>query len=226
MDDEPEDCSAHGQWPSEARKKRASEPTISYNSTQHLDSSLSGSRNLALADSDLARSGSQHGRSSPSPSRPFAPDPLGLNLVHASPNPILDIIFVHGLGGTSRGTWSWERNPSNFWPPWLLDDSEFSAARIFTFGYNANFSGQYTSLNILDFAKDLLFSMKTYSGDYQQGDVLIGEACFPKFLDHNNVYSYYLIASHYFRSSLYGRSHCQKGVFEHSINKSQSLEEA
>ncbi|KAI4136572.1 MAG: hypothetical protein LQ341_005546, partial [Variospora aurantia] len=78
--------------------------------------------------------------------------------------------------GSSRSTWSWERDPSNFWPPWLVKEAEFSKARIFTFGYNANFTGEYTSLNILDFARDLLVRMETYSGDYYQGDVLIGKA--------------------------------------------------
>lgn len=100
--------------------------------------------------------------------------------MYAFPDPILDLIFVHGLGGTSKGTWSWERDPVNFWPPWLGGDIELSKTRIFTFGYNASFSGQYTTFNILDFAKDLLFRIKTYSGEPQQDDepsAAIGEVC-------------------------------------------------
>lgn len=177
--DDQDDREAHRPWPPEARKKRASEPDISYRSTQHLDSPFSGSRNPSLAGSDFAKIAPQYIRSSPIAS-PSTSDPLGLTLVYSFPNPILDIIFVHGLGGTSRGTWSWERDPSNFWPPWLADDAEFSRARIFTFGYNAHFTGQHTSLSILDFAKDLLIRMKTYSGEHHQGDAPIGHVCVDK----------------------------------------------
>lgn len=88
-------------------------------------------------------------------------------------------MFVHGLGGTSRGTWSWDRDPANFWPPWLGDDSELSRTRIFTFGYNAAFAGSYTSLSILDFAKDLLFRMKTYTGEHQQDEAQFGKVLNP-----------------------------------------------
>lgn len=115
---------------------------------------------------------------SPTPtSNSSTTDSLGLTMVYASSDPKLDLIFVHGLGGTSRGTWSWERNPANFWPPWLGKDSELARSRIFTFGYNAAFTGQYTTLNILGFAKDLLFRMMTYSGEHQQDGVGIGKVC-------------------------------------------------
>jgi hypothetical protein len=95
---------------------------------------------------------------SPSPSI----NRLGLSLVHASPAPLADFIFVHGLGGTSHGTWSWQRKPDNFWPGWLAQDSELSKCRVFTFGYNADFK-QDTSTAILEFSKDLLLRMKTSS---------------------------------------------------------------
>lgn len=113
---------------------------------------------------------------SPGPSN-SASDSLGLDLVYSFPNPILDIIFVHGLGGTPRGTWSWQHNPMNFWPPWLADEPELSRARIFTFGYNAIFTGQSTPLTILDFAKDLLLRMKMYSADNQEDSRPIGKLC-------------------------------------------------
>ena len=166
-----------GPWPPRTWQKRASEPTISYHGTQHLDSAFSSGRNPSVANSEFARAGPQYGRSSPQAS-PSTSDALGLTLVYTCPKPVLDIIFVHGLGGSSQGTWSWERNPLNFWPPWLADDLELSTARLFTFGYNANFTGQYTSLSILDFAKDLLFRMKTYSGDLQRENMPTGEVCF------------------------------------------------
>jgi hypothetical protein len=46
-----------------------------------------------------------------------------------------------------------------FWPgEWLPYD--LPEARIYTFGYNANFaSGKSTTANILDFAKQIIFEM-------------------------------------------------------------------
>ncbi|KAL8646882.1 MAG: hypothetical protein Q9210_005880 [Variospora velana] len=171
--DQEEEGHVRALWPKVAHKKRASEPAITYPSTQHLDSQSPHSRDPSTAVSDFAKIDPQHVQSSLT-TGPSNSDSLGLTLVYSVPNPNLDLVFVHGLGGSSRCTWSWERDPSNFWPPWLVNDAEFSRARIFTFGYNANFTGQYTSLNILDFARDLLVRMKTYSGDYHQGDAPIG----------------------------------------------------
>ncbi len=73
---------------------------------------------------------------------------------------------------------------------------------MFTFGYNANFAGHSTSLNILDFAKDLLFRMKTHSGPYHPGDPLIGEVCFlEKLVPLRFKTSDHLAASDYLCSS-------------------------
>ena len=101
-------------------------------------------------------------------------DDFGLTLVHSCPEPLVDFIFVHGLGGTSRRSWSWQRDPRNFWPEWLGKEAELCKSRIFTFGYNADFSGRHTLLKILDFAKDLLFRMKTYSSAQIPHDQSIG----------------------------------------------------
>lgn len=96
------------------------------------------------------------------PSSPLgSANKLGLSLVHAPLEPRADLIFVHGLGGSSRGTWCWRRDPDCFWPSWLADDPELCRARIFTFGYNAGFTKDASS-TILEFARDLLFQMKAY----------------------------------------------------------------
>ncbi|KAL8848384.1 MAG: hypothetical protein Q9221_006583 [Calogaya cf. arnoldii] len=92
-------------------------------------------------------------------------DPLGLNVLYEPDDgaPIVDIIFVHGLGGTSQKTWSRNRDTQFFWPrEWLPLEPGFERARILTFGYNAHFasSGRENVLDIADFAKDLLFGMK------------------------------------------------------------------
>jgi hypothetical protein len=83
--------------------------------------------------------------------------PLGLTTIY---NPlekaIADIIFVHGLGGGSRKTWSKNEDPALFWPQeWLPRDPGFRDVRIHTFGYDSNWDKE-SILNVHDFAKSLL----------------------------------------------------------------------
>ncbi|MCJ1285606.1 hypothetical protein MMC26_004947 [Xylographa opegraphella] len=97
-------------------------------------------------------------------------DPLGLHVIYESGSKAtVNIIFVHGLGGSSHRSWSKDRDPALFWPEqWLPKEPVISDARIFSFGYNAAFQstmGKENILNISDFAKDLLFSMKFMVGD-------------------------------------------------------------
>lgn len=89
--------------------------------------------------------------------------------------PSLDIIFVHGLGGASRRTWSKFQDPGLFWPQqWLPREADIDAARILTFGYNARWrSGGPQNTNIADFAKDLLFAMK-FGKDDSMNDLGLG----------------------------------------------------
>ena len=99
----------------------------------------------------------------PSPSPDRRGQTLGLQLIH-HPESLapLDIIFVHGLGGDSWKTWSWQHDPDLFWPQlWLPSEPQIGEARIFSFGYNANFRvGAVKNVsNIGDFAKDLLYDM-------------------------------------------------------------------
>lgn len=103
------------------------------------------------------------------------PDPLGLHLVCDNSRPIADIIFVHGLGGTAQKTWSWDRNVDYFWPVWLAEEDGLSSSRIFTYGYNSNFKGTGTNLNIIDFAKDLLFQILVFSDGLAEDRVPIGQ---------------------------------------------------
>ncbi|KAL9120854.1 MAG: hypothetical protein Q9187_002592 [Circinaria calcarea] len=155
--------------------KRASEPSTSRSESITPDQVQRNASVTSNAGSEFPASVSHIGQSS-TINTSSTSDPLGLTLVYISPDPLLDLIFVHGLGGTSTGTWSWERDPANFWPPWLGRDVELSRSRIFSFGYNASFVGNYTSFNILDFSKDLLFRMKTFSNEYQHDDPPIGKA--------------------------------------------------
>ncbi|KAH8811320.1 hypothetical protein F5884DRAFT_781773 [Xylogone sp. PMI_703] len=94
-------------------------------------------------------------------------DPLGLTILHEpTALPTLDIIFVHGLGGSSRQTWSKDRDPALFWPQeWLPSEPVIQTARILTFGYNADFLGPANISRISDFAKDLLYAVQFMSND-------------------------------------------------------------
>ncbi|KAH8820667.1 hypothetical protein F5884DRAFT_57550 [Xylogone sp. PMI_703] len=103
------------------------------------------------------------GYRSRSPSPGPIPTTLGLHILHQPKHVApVDIIFVHGLGGDSRATWSKGHDPAFFWPElWLPFDPDLGNARIFTFGYNANFRvGAPKSIaTISDFAKQLLYGM-------------------------------------------------------------------
>ena len=155
---------------------RSSEPLISYHAPLHppLDPEIQFDRQVSYAGSDLRVLASHIDRPI-SPNTSSVDNPLGLTLIYSPPTPVYDLLFVHGLGGTSRETWSYERDPKNFWPPWLADDIKLSSCRTFTFGYNAAFAGQYNSSGILDFAKDLLFRMKTFSGESRADGPQIGK---------------------------------------------------
>ncbi|KAI4220320.1 MAG: hypothetical protein LQ349_008116 [Xanthoria aureola] len=117
-------------------------------------------------------------------------DPLGLKIIHKpAGDPRVDIVFVHGLGGGSRTTWSKNHNPEFFWPlKFLPFEPDINEARILTFGYNANFrrgSGK-NKMSVLDFAKDLLYDLK-YAKDEsvpELEDLRMGEASTERACQH------------------------------------------
>lgn len=89
-----------------------------------------------------------------------------MNLLHAVPDPLIDFIFVHGLGGGSRKTWAKSSDPGHFWPKaWLPYDGEFSRVRIYSFGYNSDWNEKKKEeFNIHDFARSLLLGIECSSG--------------------------------------------------------------
>lgn len=92
--------------------------------------------------------------------RRISKNPLGLTAIATPATPLIDIIFLHGLGGGSLTTWSWNHDSRKCWLSWLADEIELSSARIWTYGYNAPVWGTSSGSSINDLAKDLLFKMK------------------------------------------------------------------
>ncbi|KAK4096948.1 hypothetical protein N658DRAFT_316734 [Parathielavia hyrcaniae] len=92
-------------------------------------------------------------------------DPQGLVVLHAPQERTVDILFIHGLGGTSLRTWCHERQLENLWPQLWLPD-ELPTARILTFGYNARFNSttERGPSTLGDFAAELLFRMNLQKG--------------------------------------------------------------
>jgi hypothetical protein len=90
---------------------------------------------------------------------------LGLSVLYTPKDeaPTTDIIFIHGIGGTSRLTWSYNRDDTFFWPQaWLPAEPDIGTARILSYGYNACFAAQGPNsiVGISDVAKQLLSHMK------------------------------------------------------------------
>jgi triacylglycerol esterase/lipase EstA (alpha/beta hydrolase family) len=106
--------------------------------------------------------------------------PLGLNLLHSPSEPLVDFIFVHGLRGGSRKTWSKTGSATHYWPQeWLPKDPAFKNVRVHSFGYNSDWvRGKDNCLNIHHFGKSLLGEMSTspYLGDADTPIVLIGHS--------------------------------------------------
>ena len=105
-------------------------------------------------------------------------DPLGLRVLYDPKHDRrADIIFVHGLGGTSRLTWSKNKDLDLFWPlTFLPQEPDICEARIMTFGYNASFLRASTRniTTVLDFAKDLLYDLK-YAEDEDRHPLQTGK---------------------------------------------------
>lgn len=139
---------------------------------------------------------------------------FGLNVVYTPDHGHkADIVFVHGLGGTSRWTWSKNRDPDLFWPlTFLALEPDLCLARILTFGYNATLKkGGHAGHSVLDFAKDLLFDLK-YATDDRKGDLQMGivSSCL-KYLNVN-LLLIFESGTFDFRSAQYGRAHHQRSI--------------
>lgn len=91
---------------------------------------------------------------------------LGLNLLHCPSEPLLDLIFVHGLGGGSTKTWCSSGDPTLFWPrSWLPREPGFRNVRIHSYGYDADWTSTKATptINVHDFGHQLLERIRTSS---------------------------------------------------------------
>ncbi|KAL1957927.1 hypothetical protein VTO42DRAFT_5319 [Malbranchea cinnamomea] len=65
-------------------------------------------------------------------------NPYGITEVYRSKNPLVDIVFVHGLNGSPFSTWA-TKDTNFFWPAELLPQTlHDQPIRVLMFGYNAN----------------------------------------------------------------------------------------
>ncbi|MCJ1405745.1 hypothetical protein MMC11_008975 [Xylographa trunciseda] len=106
--------------------------------------------------------------------------PLGLTLLHSPSEPLIDFVFVHGLGGGSRKTWSKTSSITHYWPQeWLPKDSAFNDVRVHSYGYNSDWAkGKDNCLNIHHLGKSLLgeMSISPFLGNTDTPIVFVGHS--------------------------------------------------
>ena len=89
--------------------------------------------------------------------------PLGLRSLFSSPEPLIDLVFVHGLRGGSIKSFCKNDDPELFWPKrWLPIEPEFASASIHSFGYDSDWgSSKPSSLTVHDFGRSLYEELQT-----------------------------------------------------------------
>ncbi|KAI0015721.1 hypothetical protein F4780DRAFT_50133 [Xylariomycetidae sp. FL0641] len=103
--------------------------------------------------------------------------PVGLRLLRYAPEPLIDMVFVHGLRGGSIKTWRKGSDPRNFWPQlWLPLEREFRNVNIHSFGYDSDWASTKSSiLNVHDFGQSLLEEMRNspYLRENRKGPIIL-----------------------------------------------------
>lgn len=89
--------------------------------------------------------------------------PLGLRCLFSPPEPLIDVVFVHGLRGGSIKTFCKDDDPELFWPKqWLPLEPEFANATIHSFGYDSDWGSSRPSvLTVHDFGRSLYEELQT-----------------------------------------------------------------
>lgn len=155
----------------EESQRRASEPALHTRISPYSDEY----NGTPQASCHQSTSGSFFGVGRPNKGKgAIEDDPLGLTWIQDADVPIVDLVFIRRLSSSSKKAWSYNRDIANFWPPWLGHEVGFRGTRIFTFGYNSKFAAASTTLNTVDFAKDLLFQTKNYQHPFKEEGPIIG----------------------------------------------------
>ena len=154
---------AAGPLPPNARAESTSSPKID-----------SGSAPPSLMESPQVKRFDRNSQSSAHPA-----DKLELQVL-VEPTSSVDstnIVFIHGLGGTSCGTWTNE-GTNFFWPASLPKAMGLEDLRVMTFGYNATWQSLWKvwhgkpQLDIADFSSQLLNSLRLQYYDCPDVDQL------------------------------------------------------
>jgi hypothetical protein len=111
---------------------------------------------------------------SPQIDSPAPSDHFGLRILVDPPDAStpINIIFVHGLGGSAEGTWTDDSQRKSLWPLWLPKVKGLENARIMTFGYDSGWNKIWKPNNVLDisdFGKQLVHELWCHYAEY--GDV-------------------------------------------------------
>lgn len=88
--------------------------------------------------------------------------PDGVKVLHECPDAIVDICFLHGLGGNRESTWT-AAEQSTPWPGTLLPQ-QLGKVRVLTYGYNAyavRRSGPVSLNRLIDHAGNLLTDLSS-----------------------------------------------------------------
>ncbi|KAL2020066.1 hypothetical protein VTK56DRAFT_8870 [Thermocarpiscus australiensis] len=107
--------------------------------------------------------------------------PTGLRLLRASAEPLIDLIFVHGLRGGSIKTWRKGSDPSCFWPQcWLPSEPGFENVNIYSYGYDSDWASSEPSiLDVHDFGRNLLEDMRNspyLRNSHERPIILVGHS--------------------------------------------------
>jgi hypothetical protein len=89
--------------------------------------------------------------------------PLGLRTLFSATDPLVNLVFVHGLRGGSIKTWRFGEDEQLFWPQyWLPGEPELEDTSIHSFGYDSDWGSVNPSiLNVHDFGQSLYEELLT-----------------------------------------------------------------
>lgn len=88
---------------------------------------------------------------------------LGLHTLFAPSDPLIEFVFIHGLGGGSTKTWCLKPDPAYFWPKeWLPHHPGFRNVRIHSFGYDSDWKAKgHSATTTRDFGQAFLLALRS-----------------------------------------------------------------